>query len=244
MEILFLGVGEACDENFPNTSILIYDKNCALLDCGFSVPHNFFKFIKDPDQLDLIWISHFHGDHYFGVPLMILRFWETGRTKPLYIAGQKGIKEKVETAMELAYPSFLKKLKYELIFIELSPLEPTSILGFRLRGTFSNHSQKNMVLRIDGTKSVYYSGDGKPTYECIQLAKGTDLIIHECFMIDQEVEGHGNVKLSVDFASSSGVNKLAIVHMQRDERKKFKIDLIETKGVDVLIPLPGEKIVL
>ncbi len=244
MELLFLGVGEACDENFPNTSILIYDKNMILLDCGFSVPHIFFKYHNDPDELDMIWISHFHGDHFLGTPLMILRFWEMGRVKPLYFIGQKGIEEKIKTAMELAYPSFIKKLKYDLIFVELEPMDKTSVLNFSFQAAYTNHSIKNMALRIEGSKSLYYSGDGKPTSESILLAKDCDLIIHECFLTKGELEGHGSLEMAIDFAQNAGVKKLALVHMQRDEREKLKLKEIDPGRIELLVPNSGTRILL
>ncbi len=244
MELLFLGVGEACDENFPNTSILVHDKNTVLLDCGFSVPHNFFKYYNDPNELDIIWISHFHGDHFLGTPLMILRFWEMGRVRPLYFVGQEGLEEKIKTAMELAYPSFLKKLKYDIIFIELKPMDKTSILNFSFQTTYTNHSIKNMALRLEGSKSLYYSGDGKPAPESILLARECDLIIHECFLIKGELEGHGSLEMAIDFTQNAGVKKLAIVHMQRDERKKLRLKEINSKGIELFAPDIGEKILL
>ena len=65
MKIIFLGVGEACDERYLNTSLLIYsNKKTILLDCGFTITHQFFKYEKDEDALDIVWISHFHGDHF------------------------------------------------------------------------------------------------------------------------------------------------------------------------------------
>ncbi len=243
MEVRFLGVGEACDENFPNTSILIIDKGMVLLDVGFSAAHMFFKFIKDPDLLDAVWISHFHGDHFFGVPLIILRFWEMGRRKPLYFIGQKGIREKVETVMDLAYPYFKEKLKYEMLFLELEPLQPQKAVGFCFTGCYSDHSQKNMALRLEAsTGNVYYSGDGRPNSDCMSLAMGCDMIIHECFLVKGEIEGHGNVEMSIEFAINTGVNKLAVVHMQRDERKRFNISSVDTKGIDLFMPLPGDLI--
>ena len=111
MEIQFLGVGEACDEEHPNTSLLVTTSKGGsfLLDCGFTTPHIYFGLHRQVDELDAVWISHFHGDHFFGIPLLLLRFWEMGREKRLIIAGQDGVKEKVHSAMELAYPGFIDK---------------------------------------------------------------------------------------------------------------------------------------
>ena len=95
MNVFFVGVGEACDAKHGNTSIHVQTVNdtCLLCDCGFSAAHSYFAFCDDPDQLDMVWNSHFHGDHFFGMPLLLLRFWEMKRSKPLVIAGQAGVEE-------------------------------------------------------------------------------------------------------------------------------------------------------
>ena len=71
LEVVFLGVGEAFDESLPNTSILVRPveesgpTTTLLLDCGFTAPPLFWREMPEPDALDGIWISHFHGDHCF-----------------------------------------------------------------------------------------------------------------------------------------------------------------------------------
>ena len=229
MEICFLGVGEACDPNHSNTSILV-NTACngrILLDCGFTVPHAYFSLCEDPDELDILWISHFHGDHFFGIPLLLLRFWEMGREKPLIICGQSGIKEKVAQVMELAYPDLLKRLQFKLDFTEI---EPGCFLKRRdvFWKTAENlHSQRCLSVRLeDGCDSLFYSGDGKPTEETLTLASGCNMIIHESFWLDRTASGHGNVKICLEFAKKAQADNLALVHLGRNVRRDHK-ELIE-----------------
>ncbi|MBC8317021.1 MAG: MBL fold metallo-hydrolase [Desulfobulbaceae bacterium] len=221
MEICFLGVGEACDARQPNTSIHVKTagNERILLDCGFTVPHNYFALCDDPDELDAVWISHFHGDHFFGIPLLLLRFWQMGRSKPLQICGQAGIKEKIVQVMELAYPDFLRRLKFRLEIVELEP-EGCMKTGSVLWKTAENvHSQRCLSVRIeDDSHSLFYSGDGKPTAKTLALASGCDLIIHESFWMNNVAPGHGNVKKSLEFAEKAKAKNLALVHVDRTER--------------------------
>ena len=134
MELNFLGVGEACDGNQPNTSILLKTDSSKtagriLLDCGFSVPHQYLSLNPPTEELETLWISHFHGDHYCGLPLLLLRFWEMGRTKPLLLIGQNGIADKVYAIMDMAFSGFMKKLCYEIQFKEVESGRPESISG-------------------------------------------------------------------------------------------------------------------
>jgi ribonuclease BN (tRNA processing enzyme) len=222
MEICFLGVGEACDSSQPNTSIHVKTTHgsTVLLDCGFTTPHRYFAMCESPDDLDVVWISHFHGDHFFGIPLLLLRFWEMGREKPLHICGQAGIREKVVQVMELAYPDFLRRLKFKLEIKEIEPENLVKIGSIIWRTAETVHSQRCLAVRIeDGRNSIFFSGDGKPTANTVRLAMGCNLVIHESFWFDKVAIGHGNVERCLEFAREVETENLALVHLERETRK-------------------------
>lgn len=254
IEVVFLGVGEAFDEALPNTSILIRYRGgtptvTLLLDCGFTVPPQFWREKLKVDELDGIWISHFHGDHSLGLPALLVRFWEEGRSKVLTLIGQKGIDAFARKSLELAYPGFYKKIGFPLRFLEVEPDKETEVFGLSFQAAENSHSQRDLALRIDAEgKSIYYSGDGRPTLECMALAKGSQLIIHEAFHPETEFPGHGTVKGSIEMAKQSGAQNLALVHIQRDARnqviKEMKGYMDEGTSLNVLIPEPGHRIEL
>ncbi|MDG2368630.1 MAG: ribonuclease Z, partial [Flavobacteriaceae bacterium] len=70
-------------------------------------------------------ISHLHGDHYFGLPGLILTFNLLGREKPLNIFGPKGIKEIITSLMKVGKTW----TNYKLNFLELNSSEPQVILN-------------------------------------------------------------------------------------------------------------------
>jgi ribonuclease Z len=254
IEVVFLGVGEAFDEALPNTSILI---RCAgetnpvtlLLDCGFTAPPQFWREEPAVDALDGIWISHFHGDHAFGLPALLVRFWEEGRGKALTLLGQKGIESFTRKAVDLAYPGLYEKLAFPIRFAEVEPKTDVAIFDLTLQTAENVHSQRDLALRIDarGT-SIYYSGDGKPTPESMALAEGSQLIIHEAFDLETEVPGHGTVTGSIAMAKRCKASHLALVHIQRNvrshvlERNQQFRDL--AGSVNVIIPEPGYRMML
>ncbi len=249
MKITFIGVGEACDSRYPNTSLLVETKGQKLrqflLDCGFTTPHLYFKNNDDPDTLDCLWISHFHGDHFFGAPLLLLRLWEMGRKKPLLILGQEGISRKIEDALDLAYPGFGRNLHYGIDYLEIEPGKDKEIGGVLWRAAENEHSQRAFSLRIDGgNKSVFYSGDGRPTPETLALAKGCDLIVHEAFRVEADTPGHGSVRGAIEFAENAGAKQLALVHIERNDRKKRMIEIEKIikidRSVSVFLPEPGD----
>ncbi len=251
MNIHFIGVGEACDPLLPNTSLLVEAADQKmLLDCGFTTPHRFFANWPASDYLDLVWISHFHGDHFFGLPLLLLQFWVLGRQKKLTIAGPQGVEKKVAEAVELAYPGFNKHLQFPLHFVEIEPGSCYSLNNLSLRSAENIHSQRSLALRIDAQQqSLVYSGDGKPTPASCELAYGADLLIHESFWLDSETNGHANVLECLHHAKAAHVGALALVHMsaqiRHDEKKCERLlAVISGSSFPVSLPLPGEKIVL
>jgi ribonuclease Z len=254
IEVVFLGVGEAFDEVLPNTSILIrYSSETnpvtLLLDCGFTAPPQFWREVPAVDALDGIWISHFHGDHFLGLPALLIRFLEEGRNKALTLLGQKGIESVTRNAVDLAYPGFYEKLAFPIRFVEMEPKTNIALFGLTFQTAETAHSQRDLALRIDaqGT-SIYYSGDGKPTPESMALAQGSQLIIHEAFHMETELVGHGTVIGSLDMAKRCKASHLALVHIQRNARSQVldkKQQFADLAGsVNVIIPEPGYMMLL
>ncbi len=257
ISLCFLGVGEACDETQPNTSLLVRARQAdnmstpveILLDCGFSVPHRYFDVCANPESLDVLWVSHFHGDHFFGIPLLLLRFWEMKRLKPLVVVSQPGAMGTILRAMDLAYPGFVKKLTYPLEEVVLVEGNTVQVCGTTWRAAATEHGQKNLSVRLDGPGwRLFYSGDGRPTTETQALAEGCDLAVHEAFVLDGEnsVPGHGTIHGCFEWARAAGVRRLALVHIQRDVRRKQWREILETtaacRDLNVFVPTSGDTI--
>lgn len=255
MKIQFLGVGEACDPTRFNTSLLVTaegrtTRHYILLDCGFTTPHRYFLDCREADALDALWISHFHGDHFFGLPLLLLRFWEMGRAKPLILIGPAGLQEKVKQAFALAYPSLLARLRYQLRYLPVSPgSPPLRAAGCTWQAAQVEHAQPALALRLSaGGRSLYYSGDGRPTPASAELAKNAALIVHEAYRASGETPNHSSIGASVSFARQAGARMLALVHLAHFEREQAEERLRELGpdqgGLKVFLPEPGDAIVL
>lgn len=245
VEVIFIGVGEACDPMYPNTSLLVKnDEQQVLLDCGFSTPPLFFKSSASGDELDGLWISHFHGDHFFGTPLLLLRFWEMGRSRLFTIMGRPGVAEIIRRAMDLAYPNMYSRLGFPIEFIELEPGAKVAAAGFSWQAAVNDHPEPCLAIRVEQAgKALFYSGDGRPTPESLQLARGCDLVVHEAFRASGETPGHGTISGCLDFARRAGVANLALLHIQRNERREKLPEIraaIAGSGLNVLLPEPGE----
>jgi len=238
MKIIFLGVGEAFDENYPNNSSLVFtDKTKLLLDCGYSIPAQLWKFNSDPNFLDAIYISHQHADHFFGLPPILMRMWEGGRKRDLTVIGLKGLRE----FMEYAYKDFIKKFGYKINLIESDEGKTIDFQDLKMSFQKTVHSGENLAIKIDDGKSLFaYSGDGSPVAET-DFYNNLDLLILETYLYDEEKIGHSSIISAIKFAENNNVKCLALTHMNRDFRKNDlpKIrEKIKSDKVKIIIPEP------
>ncbi|MHB9026238.1 MAG: MBL fold metallo-hydrolase [Armatimonadota bacterium] len=103
MKLTYLGSGNAFVPQRDWSCILVNDT--ILLDAPPTVLGNMKRLNLDPTQLRHIFISHFHGDHFFGLPFLLLEYHFNSRTdEPLAMIGPPGIEEIVRQVMTLAYP--------------------------------------------------------------------------------------------------------------------------------------------
>lgn len=245
MNIFCLGTGEACDPDRGNTSFLLEgEAACILLDCGFSVPRRFFLRIIDPDRLTGIWISHFHGDHIFGLPLLCLRLREMGRSKPLTIAGPTGLTTRIQQLLELAYPGIAANLGFSLDVREITGGSTDSLSTALITTTASQHSIENLAVRISlEGKNVYYSGDGEITPEMRNLLDGCDLVLQESFSIEQGIPTHNSMQRTLELSGHAKV--IACVHIGVTEHLEAKGYLEEQKNVrNIIIPADGDRLMV
>ena len=119
LELTFLGTGNAFAPTRYWSSFLVNDRY--LFDAPPTLMPHLKQLGKDPGDIEVIFISHFHGDHYFGLPFLLLEFAELApRTKDLTIVGPPGITKRVESSTNLAFANVFRKRDrgYDLHFIE------------------------------------------------------------------------------------------------------------------------------
>jgi len=249
MKVVFLGVGEAFDENIPNTSVLVSsNKTNLLLDCGYSTPTQLWRYNPDKDFLDAIYITHCHADHYFGLPAVLVRMWEDGRKKPLRLICQKGFRKTIEDMLKIAYPGFSKKFEFETSYVEVSSGENLRLNELILSFAPTTHSLSNLAIKVsDGEHSFCYSGDGMFNQETERLYKGSDLVIQETYLLDEERIGHANIMQLIEMAKRRNVKCVALTHLNRNFRRKDikRINGIirenSSEGLKILFPNPFDE---
>lgn len=255
-ELVFVGTGEALDPELPNTSVLVRGPQTWLLDCGYAVPHALWRVTEDVDELDAVYLSHFHADHCFGLPALLLRMRLGGRTRPLTLVGGPGSRAKIEAVLELGYPgSFAAHKCYALDFVELEPGAVTACGGFWARCAPTAHSLVNYALRLEaeGMRSLAYSGDGAPTVASRSLFAGVELLVHECFSIgagerapasSTKPRRHGELLELLALARDCGVSSLALLHHMAEAKAALRerAQRESPDGLELLLPAPGDRV--
>ena len=121
MKLTILGCYAATPRTLtnPTSQVLEIKNRLFLIDCGegtqVQLRKNKLKFSK----INHVFISHLHGDHFFGLIGLISTFGLLGRTTDLYIHGPKGIKEIIDLQLRLSN----SWTNYKLFFYELESKE-------------------------------------------------------------------------------------------------------------------------
>ncbi|WP_422090744.1 ribonuclease Z [Tenacibaculum ovolyticum] len=103
----------------PTSQYLEINNNHFLIDCGEGTQRQMRKYKVGFSKINHIFISHLHGDHFFGLIGLISTFGILNREKDLHIYGPKGIKEVTTLQLKLSK----SWTKYHLFFHELESKE-------------------------------------------------------------------------------------------------------------------------
>lgn len=164
--------------------------NChLLLDCGASSLIALRQAEIDPNDVDVIACSHLHGDHFAGVPFLIVDGHVIShRTKPLTIVGPPGTKHRLDLMTAMLFPGFTRtKPNFKLSVIELAPLAELELESISLTGFAVNHYDTDcgappLALRTRiGDRTIAYSGDTDWVDSLVPAAEGADLFICEAW---------------------------------------------------------------
>jgi ribonuclease Z len=181
MRITFLGTGGAVPTSTrDNTSLLIENgQELLLLDCPGAMIQKIFKSGYEPNQVSVIFITHLHTDHVYGLPSFVhSQMLENKQVKLL------GSAETIDFCLQLLDLFHLRKEKI-LYRMDPQPLTPGLQIevfpGLLVTGLPVPHHSSSMAFLIQTSEGkVLFSGD-TPTSEALcRLAENIDCLIHDC----------------------------------------------------------------
>jgi ribonuclease BN (tRNA processing enzyme) len=218
----FVGSGDAFGTGgrFQTCLHLSGADGAVLIDCGASSLIAMKRQGVDPGEVSAVLLSHLHGDHFGGVPFLILDAQFSRRTRPLLIAGPRGVRGRVEAALEAFFPgSTAVQRKFDVEFVELADREalragPATVTAFPV---VHASGAPPHALRVEyGGRAIAYSGDTEWTESLIEAARDADLFVCEAYTFDRPVKFHLDYKTVEGQAERLGARRIILTHMGRE----------------------------
>jgi len=223
LRVRFLGSGDAFGSGgrFNTCIMLEAGDGACLVDCGASSLVAMRRFGVDPNLIGSIFISHLHGDHFGGLPFLILDAQLVSRrTSPLTIAGPPGLKRRLTDAMEVFFPGSSKiERKFAIEIVELQLGRRANVGGIDVTPYEVKHPSGAvpLALRLEiANRVVTYTGDTEWTDALIPAAQGADLLIAEAYFFDKPVKFHLSYADIRDHLAVLAPKRLVLTHLSGD----------------------------
>ena len=231
----------------PTSSLLQLDGRRIVVDCGLGVTRGLVEAGVDLKSLDVILITHLHSDHVLELGGLVHTAWVTGLKTPIHIYGPPGTRA--------YWQGFLAAMSYDIHLRVVDdgrvPLTDLVTVSEVDEGTFAvapltigalrvQHPPVNVALayRIEGSRTVTFSGDTTYFPPLADFAKGSDLLIHEAMLPEgieailqktgggEKLRAHLNASHSVvddvaRIAKDAGVGMLALNHLVPVDDARF-----------------------
>jgi ribonuclease BN (tRNA processing enzyme) len=228
MRLQFIGSGDAFGSGGRfNTCLHLTGEGIdALIDCGASSLIAMKRLDIDRNAIDTILLTHFHADHFAGVPFFVLDAQLVAkRTRPLLIAGPPGLRAWYDRVFAATFPGE-RKLPFPLALQEVEIGKPNAIGALRVTSYPMRHDDKAgpcLAYRIEaGGKTLSYSGDGEWTDALAQAAAGADLFVCECYMFEKIVRAHMSFATLREKLPATGAKRVILTHMSEDMLRRLR----------------------
>ncbi len=245
IRVTFLGSGNAFSAGGRHQAAYLVKGGgtSLLLDCGATTLASLKSNTIDTADIDTVFISHLHGDHFCGLPFLLLEYvYERPRQRSLRVAGPPGTRERVWDLFRAAYRDTSQHpLPFPLEFTELYPetvvqLGPVVVEPFRVP---HQETEISLGLRVilEGQR-LLYSGDTGWTEELVRRSEDTDLFICECCFYETRLPFHLDYPRIEENRTRFGTKRLILTHLGQEvlrRRNQLEIELA-SDGLTVDLP--------
>lgn len=223
MQLRFVGCGDAFGSGgrFNTCFHVTGERVNVLIDCGATSLPALKRQEIDRNDIDLVLITHFHGDHFGGLPFLLLDAQFSRRTRPLTIAGPEGVEMRLGQVMEALFEnSSQTKRRFDLNVVSLSPgttirfgevgVTPFAVVHGESGGPFLGYR-----IEAEG-RIIAYTADTEWTETLIPLGRDADLFIAEAYTFDRPVKNHLSLKALEARLADIRPKRLILTHMSDD----------------------------
>lgn len=213
-----------------------------LFDCGGTTNTGLGQLGISRDEIDVVLVSHFHGDHFGGIPaLLYAALYTDARTHPIEIVGPPEIEARVHAladAMghrlhdrEWTFPIHYREIHAD----ETANAGPAEIRAFATSHQPEAHPQGYSV-RL-GSEDISYSGDTGWFDELPRQVGGSDLFICECTLDGASLDFHLSLDEIREHRDDLDCGRLILTHLGEEmSRRRGQIE-IETADDGLAVKL-------
>jgi ribonuclease BN (tRNA processing enzyme) len=231
----------------PTASLLELDGRRIVMDCGLGVTRGLVEAGVDLKTLDIILLTHLHSDHLLELGGLVHTAWVTGLRTPVHIYGPPGTHAYWQGFLAaMAYDIHLRIVDdgrvplIDLVAVTEIDEGAFNIGPLSVRVLRVEHPPVAVALayRIEGSRTVTFSGDTAYFPPLAEFAKGSDLLIHEAMLPEgieailqktgggEKLRSHLNASHTVvedaaRIAKDAGVGMLALNHLVPVDDSRF-----------------------
>lgn len=221
MNVTILGSGDAFGSGGRFNTCLQVEAGGErlLLDCGASSMVALNKAGVERNGISTFLFTHFHGDHFGGLPAFLLdALFVSRRTGLLTIAGPPGIERWAKAALEFEFPGAAGNAwRFPIAYVEVAPDRPATLAGVAVEAFPMRHDERVgpcQGYRLEhGGKVFAFSGDTAWTQALIPLSAGADVLLIECYAWDRVLANHLDYGTLRAHKAELGANRIVLTHM-------------------------------
>jgi ribonuclease Z len=208
MRITFLGTAGSWPTKERSASAIALDleKELVLLDCGEGTQRQFFQSPASFMRVRRIFLTHFHGDHFLGLPGLVQSMNLNNRTEPLDIYGPPDARDVVDRALKLGY--FTQR--FPIAVHPLQPGESVELDGYTVKSSRTEHPVPSLAFRIEeGPKRGRFDGElarslGIEGADFRRLESGEDVRVGDKVVHPEDVMGPPRSGRSIVYSGDTG----------------------------------------
>lgn len=227
-----LGSGDAFNSAGAQHAAYLLDhaSGSLLLECGPGILAAMKRDGVTTTAPDAVLISHLHGDHFGGLPFLLLEYtYMAARTRPLVIAGPPTTERRLtELATALYAKDMVASPPCPLEFVELSDGTQATLAGVEVEAFEVPHQASPFSLGyrlgVSGG-SMLFSGDSAWTEKFVEMSAGTDLFLCECCTMEPADSGHTNYRELAANHHRLSCRRLLLTHLGQDVRSATGVEL-------------------
>jgi len=245
MRVVIIGSGASWpdSERSSPSQVIVVGKDPLLFDCGPGSGMNLMKAGINPGMISQIFLTHLHIDHSLEFASIVFGGYLAGRKQKVNVYGPTGTMNLCKSLFGDLYPSAPQMVRrIQADGWDVTAHEVTRGLvcrggGYRVLSVPVEHGISAVAYRVEDEEgTVVISGDTRPANSLIELAKGADLLIHECSFPDDMIEiarktNHSTASEVGEVAENAGVKKVVLTHLfpQYKGREKELVASVNSK---------------